>query len=174
VSVEKLLEIKDLKAEFAFKNETIRAVDGVSFDVYEGETFGLVGESGCGKSQTCRAILGLTKKPGRISCGSILYKGQELVGANAQTLRKIRGREVGIIFQEPMTSLNPVLSIKRQLYEALERFGLKADEKRRRAVELLRLVGIPSPEDRIDEYTHQFSGGMRQRAMIAIALGSKP
>lgn len=170
--MDKLLEVKDLKVQFRSKRETVKAVDGVSFEVYEGETFGLVGESGCGKSQTCRAILSLLKKPGQIVGGEILYKGVDLVQMPPRKLRSIRGREISIVFQEPMTSLNPVLSIKRQLYEVFP--GASSAEKWRRATELLRLVGIPSPETRIREFTHQFSGGMRQRAMIAIALGANP
>ena len=170
--MDRLLEVRDLKVQFVSKYETVKAVDGVSFEVYEGETFGLVGESGCGKSQTCRAILSLLKKPGRVVGGEILYKGSDLVRMTPRQRRAIRGREISIVFQEPMTALNPVLSIKRQLYEVFS--GKTAAEKWRRATELLRLVGIPSPETRMREYTHQFSGGMRQRAMIAIALGSNP
>jgi oligopeptide/dipeptide ABC transporter ATP-binding protein len=172
--MDKLLEIKNLKTYFIMKNETVKAVDGVSFEVYQGETFGLVGESGCGKSQTCRSILKLIKSPGKIVDGEILYKGKDIVPLNSKEMRKIRGSEISIIFQEPMTSLNPVLKIKKQIMEAYDNTNLSRDEKLKKSIELLRLVGIPSPEDRIEEYTHQFSGGMRQRAMIAIALASSP
>lgn len=170
----KLLEVKDLKTYFMLKNETVKAVDGVSFDVYQGETFGVVGESGCGKSQTCRSILKLIKEPGKIVNGEILYKGKDIVPMNSKEMRKIRGSEISIIFQEPMTSLNPVLKIKKQIMEAYDNTRLSKAEKLEKSIELLRLVGIPSPEQRIEEYTHQFSGGMRQRAMIAIALASSP
>ena len=172
--MEKLLEVKDLHVAFPSKQETVRAVDGVSFQVFQGETFGLVGESGCGKSQTLRSILGLLKQPGRVTGGEILYKGQDISKMNQRALQKIRGKEISLIFQEPMTSLNPVLRIRTQMYEAFEREKLTKEEKEKRAIELLKLVGIPSPETRLDEYPHQFSGGMRQRAMIAIALGAKP
>ena len=171
----KLLEVRDLKTYFYGKDETVKAVDGVSFDVLEGETFGLVGESGCGKSQTMRSILGLLKRPGKISGGQILYKGRDLVKLSQKEFqRKVRGKEIAVIFQEPMTSLNPVLRIRDQLYEAVREPGMTRQEKLARATELLRLVGIPAPESRLKEYPHQFSGGMRQRAMIAIALGAKP
>ena len=172
--MEKLLEVKDLHVAFPSKRETVRAVDGVSFEVYQGETFGLVGESGCGKSQSLRSILGLLKQPGRITGGQILYRGADIAQMNDRALQKIRGKEISMIFQEPMTSLNPVLRISTQMYEAFEDEKLSKEAKRQRALELLRLVGIPSPETRLDEYPHQFSGGMRQRAMIAIALGARP
>ena len=159
---------------FPSKRETVRAVDGVSFQVFQGETFGLVGESGCGKSQTLRSILGLLKQPGRITGGEIRYKGADIAKMSQRELQKIRGKEISMIFQEPMTALNPVLRIRSQMYEAFEGEKLSKEEKRRRAIELLKLVGIPSPETRLDEYPHQFSGGMRQRAMIAIALGARP
>ena len=149
-------------------------MDGVSFQVFQGETFGLVGESGCGKSQTLRSILGLLKQPGRITGGAIRYKGADIAKMSQRELQKIRGKEISMIFQEPMTALNPVLRIRSQMYEAFEGEKLSKEEKRRRAIELLKLVGIPSPETRLDEYPHQFSGGMRQRAMIAIALGARP
>ena len=149
-------------------------MDGVSFQVFQGETFGLVGESGCGKSQTLRSILGLLKQPGRITGGEIRYKGADIAKMSQRELQKIRGKEISMIFQEPMTALNPVLRIRSQMYEAFEGEKLSKEEKRRRAIELLKLVGIPSPETRLDEYPHQFSGGMRQRAMIAIALGARP
>jgi oligopeptide/dipeptide ABC transporter ATP-binding protein len=170
----KLLEVKDLKTYFETKHSVVKSVDGVSFDIYEGETFGLVGESGCGKSQTCRSILKLIKKPGKIVGGQILYKGKDIIGMNQRDMRKIRGKEISVIFQEPMTSLNPVLKIRKQIYEAFEGMNMTEKEKNDRAIELLKLVGIPSPETRIDEYIHQYSGGMRQRAIIAIALGSNP
>lgn len=170
----KLLEVKDLKTYFELKHETVKAVDGVSFDIYEGETFGLVGESGCGKSQTCRSILQLIKKPGKIVAGEILYKGKDIVKMNKDQIRGIRGKEISIIFQEPMTSLNPVLKIKKQIMEAFDGTNMSKQEKLNRSIELLKLVGISVPEERINEYTHQFSGGMRQRAMIAIALASAP
>ena len=172
--MEKLLEVKDLHVAFPSKRETVRAVDGVSFEVFQGETFGLVGESGCGKSQTLRSILGLLKQPGRVTGGQILYKGADIAKMNDRALQKIRGKEISMIFQEPMTSLNPVLRIRTQMYEAFEDEKLSREEREKRALELLRLVGIPSPETRLDEYPHQFSGGMRQRAMIAIALGARP
>ena len=172
--MEKLLEVRDLKTYFYTKDGVVKSVDGVSFHVRKGETFGLVGESGCGKSQTCRSILRLIKSPGKIVGGEILYRGNDIVKMSPRDLRKIRGKEISIIFQEPMTSLNPVLKIRKQIYEAFDGQNLSRQEKNDRAVELLKLVGIPSPEVRIDEYIHQFSGGMRQRAMIAIALGSNP
>lgn len=172
--MDKLLEVKGLKTHFILKNETVKAVDGVSFDIYEKETFGLVGESGSGKSQTCRSILRLVKKPGKIIDGEILYKGKDIVKMNKEQVRGIRGKEISIIFQEPMTSLNPVLKIKKQILEAFDKTDMSKEEKIKKSIELLKLVGIPSPKDRIEEYTHQFSGGMRQRAMIAIALASSP
>lgn len=170
----KLLEVQDLQVTFGTRRHPFHAVKGVSFDIYEGETFGLVGESGCGKSQTLRSILGLLKQPGRITGGEIRYKGADIAKMSQRELQKIRGKEISMIFQEPMTALNPVLRIRSQMYEAFEGEKLSKEEKRRRAIELLKLVGIPSPETRLDEYPHQFSGGMRQRAMIAIALGARP
>ena len=172
--MERLLEVNDLKTYFLLKDETIKAVDGVTFFINKEETFGIVGESGCGKSQTCRSILQLVKKPGKIVDGDILYKGKSILKMNNKQLRNIRGKEISVIFQEPMTSLNPVLKIKKQIMEAFDRTNMTRDEKIEKSIELLKLVGIPSPKDRIDEYTHQFSGGMRQRAMIAIALASSP
>lgn len=172
--MDKLLEVKNLKTHFILKNEIVKAVDGVSFDIYERETFGLVGESGSGKSQTCRSILRLVKKPGKIVDGEILYKGKDIVKMNEEQVRGIRGNEISVIFQEPMTSLNPVLKIKKQILEAFDKTNMSKEEKINRSIELMKLVGIPSPKDRIEEYTHQFSGGMRQRAMIAIALASSP
>ncbi len=169
-----LLEITDLQVKFLGKSETVHAVDGVSFTIYEGETFGLVGESGCGKSQTLRSILGLIKRPGKVTGGQILYKGEDIVKLSEQEMRRVRGREISIIFQEPMTSLNPVMRIRKQIYEVFDGMNLTEAEKERQALELLSLVGIPDPATRLDEYAHQYSGGMRQRVMIAIALGAKP
>lgn len=171
---EKILEVKNLKAYFPGRNETVKAVDGVSFEVYKGETFGLVGESGCGKSQTCRSILGLLKKPGQVVDGQIILDGQDITHLKEKELRKLRGKEMSVIFQEPMTSLSPVLKIKKQLMEVFDGEPMTKAEKKKRAIELLKMVGIPSPEARMEEYTFQFSGGMRQRAMIAMALGAKP
>ena len=171
---EVLLEVKDLKTYFPTRDELVKAVDGVSFCVYKGETFGLVGESGCGKSQTCRSILGLLKKPGRVVNGQILLNGQNLVGLMERELRKYRGKQMSVIFQEPMTSLSPVMKIKKQIMEIYDDQPMTRREKKQKAIDLLRMVGIPSPETRVEEYTHQFSGGMRQRAMIAMALGAKP
>lgn len=168
-----LLKVIDLKTYFLGKSETVKAVDGVSFEVFPGETFGLVGESGSGKSQTCRSILRLLKEPGKIVGGQILYKGEDIVTMNKRRLQEIRGKEISIIFQEPMTALNPVLTIKKQAFEALDP-DMKKSDKVKRTIELLSLVGIPEAESRMNEYTHQFSGGMRQRAMISIALGSSP
>ena len=176
----KLIQVEHLKQYFPvaggklFENRVVKAVDDVSFYIEKGETLGLVGESGCGKSQTLRSILGLLKQPGRITGGEIRYKGADIAKMSQRELQKIRGKEISMIFQEPMTALNPVLRIRSQMYEAFEGEKLSKEEKRRRAIELLKLVGIPSPETRLDEYPHQFSGGMRQRAMIAIALGARP
>ncbi|WP_186567241.1 oligopeptide/dipeptide ABC transporter ATP-binding protein [Lawsonibacter celer] len=172
--MEPILEVKDLKTYFITKDSTAKAVDGVSFSVMPGETFGLVGESGCGKSATCRSILQLIHKPGRTVGGEVIYKGQNILDMPPAELRKIRGSEIGMIFQEPMTSLNPVLKIKEQIFENLKDKNLTKQQKHDRAIELLKLVGIPTPETRLDEYIHQYSGGMRQRAMIAIALAAEP
>ncbi len=172
--MEKILEVKNLKTQFFLKNETVKAVDGVSFHILKGETFGIVGESGSGKSQICRSILRLLKPPGKIVNGEIIYNGTDLVNLSKAQMRKIRGREISVIFQEPMTSLNPVLKIKTQIIEAFEETNMTKEEKLKKSIELLKLVGIPSPETRIEGYTFQFSGGMRQRAMIAMALALKP
>ena len=171
---EKILEVRNLKTYFPGRDETVKAVDGVSFEVYKGETFGLVGESGCGKSQTCRSILGLLKKPGRVVDGQIILDGQDITHLKERELRKLRGKKMSVIFQEPMTSLSPVLKIKKQLMEVFDDAPMTKAEKEQRAIELLKMVGIPSPEMRMEEYTFQFSGGMRQRAMIAMALGARP
>jgi len=168
-----LLEVKDLRTHFITGENTVKAVNGVSFSVRRGETFGLLGESGCGKSATCRSITRLINPPGQIIGGEILYEGTDLLKLPMDKLRCLRGREISMIFQEPMTALNPVLPIRTQIFESLDPQMSRA-QKRARALELMHLVGIPSPEKRIDEYIHQFSGGMRQRVMIAIALASQP
>jgi len=171
-----LLSVRNLEVEFATERGVIRAIDDVSFDIFPGETLGLVGESGCGKSVTSLAILGLIPSPpGRITRGSITLDGRELVGLPESEYRRIRGSEISMIFQEPMTALNPVFRIGNQMCDVLVRHqGMTRRQARTRAIEMLDLVGIPSPAKRIDEYPHQLSGGMRQRAMIAMALSCNP
>lgn len=173
---EKILEVKNLKTAFNTEHGEVFAVDDVSFDVYRGKTLGIVGESGCGKSVTSLSILRLIPTPpGRIAGGQILYKGKDLLGYSMSEMRKIRGNEISMIFQEPMTSLNPVFTIGNQICEAISLHqNLSKAETRNRAIEMLKLVGIPAPEQRIDEYPHQLSGGMRQRVMIAMALSCDP
>jgi oligopeptide/dipeptide ABC transporter ATP-binding protein len=171
-----LLEVRNLRTHFFLPEGVVRAVDNVSFQVEEGEIVGLVGESGCGKSVTALSILGLIQTPpGRIVSGEILFQGKDLRKMPPEQLRKIRGDRISMIFQEPMTSLNPVYSIGDQIIEVYtEHFGLSPKEARERTKEMLEKVQIPSPARRIDEYPHQLSGGMRQRAMIAMALACKP
>ena len=171
-----LLEVKNLKTHFVTRSGVVRAVDDVSWDVGESETVALVGESGCGKSVSALSIMRLVAGPaGRIVGGQILFKGRDLLELSEEEMRHVRGREIGMVFQEPMTSLNPVLSIGRQLTEGLEiHLGLAPGEARRRSAELLGMVGIPDPERRLPQYPHQFSGGMRQRMMIAMALSCNP
>ena len=171
-----LLEVRDLQTHFQTRAGVVRAVDGVSWDVAEGETVALVGESGCGKSVSALSIMRLVAPPaGRIVGGQILFKGRDLLTLSEDEMRRIRGREIGMIFQEPMTSLNPVLTIGRQLTEGLEiHLGMSTTQSRDRAVEMLGMVGIPDPARRLSQYPHQFSGGMRQRMMIAMALACNP
>jgi len=171
-----LLEVRGLSTNFYTEDGIVRAVRDVSFHVMAGETLGIVGESGCGKSITGLSIMRLVPDPpGRIDGGEILLEGRDLLGLSDNDIRDVRGRQIAMIFQDPMTSLNPVLSIGRQVGEALMRhLGMSKAEARARAIELLRLVGIPHAEQRIDEFPHQFSGGMRQRVMIAIALSCDP
>jgi oligopeptide/dipeptide ABC transporter ATP-binding protein len=171
-----LLQVKDLRTSFLTSAGIVRAVDGVSWDIEEGETVALVGESGCGKSVSALSIMQLIVPPaGRIEGGTILYKGRDLLQLDEAAMRQVRGREIAMIFQEPMTSLNPVLSIGRQLTEGLEiHLGMTPVQAQARAIELLGLVGIPDPERRLAQYPHHFSGGMRQRMMIAMALACNP
>jgi peptide/nickel transport system ATP-binding protein len=171
-----LLEVKDLRTSFETEDGIVGAVDGVSFSVEKGQTLGIVGESGSGKSVTCLTIMGLNPKRKTITSGEALWKGeQDLIGAKPGRLRSIRGDEISMIFQDPMTSLNPVHTIGRQLVEAVQ---LHRDVTKRvaraRSLELLKAVGIPRAEQRVDDYPHQFSGGMRQRVMIAMALINDP
>ncbi len=172
----KLLEINNLKTYFRTREGWVHAVDGVSFSVDEGERLGVVGESGCGKSVTALSIMRLIPHPpGETLDGSIIFGGQDLLEISESAMRKIRGKQIGMIFQDPLTSLNPVLSIGYQITESLQlHLGLTSQQARRRAIELLREVGIPEAERRINAYPHQFSGGMRQRVMIAIALACRP
>ena len=170
-----LLGVEDLRVEFSTARGTVYAVNGVSFHVEPGETLGLVGESGCGKSVTMLAVLGLLGRNGRVTGGRALLEGRDLLGLSDAELRSVRGRDVAMIFQDPMSSLNPVLTVGRQIVEALEtHLGLKGVEADTRAAELLDQVGIPGPRQRLRDYPHQFSGGMRQRAMIAMALACEP
>lgn len=171
-----LLEIEDLKTHFFTPAGVVKAVDGVNFSVDEGESLAIVGESGCGKSITALSIMRLIPSPpGKIVDGSIKFMGKDLLLADEATMRSVRGNQIGMIFQEPMTSLNPVLTIGRQLMEALEtHLGLNRSAAEDRAAELLTLVGIPDGIRRLRDYPHQFSGGMRQRVMIAMALSCNP
>jgi len=171
-----LLEIRDLVTEFRTEQGTVRAVDGVSFEIAARETLGVVGESGCGKSVTALSIMRLiTSPPGRIAAGSIRYAGRDLLALRPAEMRAIRGNRIAMIFQEPMTSLNPVFTVGDQVGEAVRLHQNKSRrEARQLAIEMFRRVGIPTPEERIDAYPHQLSGGMRQRVMIAMALACKP
>ncbi|MFT3927246.1 MAG: ABC transporter ATP-binding protein [Myxococcales bacterium] len=171
-----LLQVRDLVVSFRTDSGELRAVDGVSFDVPRGSTVGLVGESGSGKSVTALSLLGLLPRPaGRVASGSILFEGRELAQADEKTLRQIRGQGIGMIFQEPMTALNPVFSVGHQIMEAVRAHRrLSRADARARAIDLLGRVGIPAARERADAYPHELSGGMRQRVMIAIALAAEP
>jgi peptide/nickel transport system ATP-binding protein len=170
-----LLEVRDLVTRFHTFAGTVNAVSGVSFNLAEGEIMGLVGESGGGKSVVGFSVLGLIDPPGRIERGSVRFAGRELVGLNEEELRRVRGREIAMIFQDPMTSLNPVQTIGRQMDEMLRiHTGLDTAARRARCIAMLAEVGIPQPESRLSQYPHQFSGGMRQRVVIAIALLAEP
>ena len=171
-----LLEVKNLKTWFYTPDGIVKAVNGVSFTLNEGEALGLVGESGCGKSVSAMSLMRLIPTPpGRIVEGEVIFDGRDLIKLNDEGIRRIRGNDIAMIFQDPMTSLNPVLTIGRQIGEALELHkGMNGDQARKRTIELLELVGIPSAKSRHDDYPHQFSGGMRQRVMIAMALSCDP
>ena len=170
-----LLEVKNLVTCFRTLDGVARAVDGISFEIAEGETLGLVGESGCGKSVTALSILQLVDRPGQIESGEILLRGRNLLALSKREIRGVRGGQISMVFQEPMTSLNPVFTIGNQIIEAVRLHQKKgAEEARALAVDMLRRVGIPNPEQRADEYPHQLSGGMKQRVMIAMALVCRP
>jgi oligopeptide/dipeptide ABC transporter ATP-binding protein len=172
---ERLLEVKGLKVRFTTEDGVVRAVDDVSFELDRGKVLGVVGESGSGKSVTAMTILGLTRDKNTAFEGEVLYRGENLLALPEARLREVRGNEIAMIFQDPMTSLNPVYTVGDQIVEAITTHEQASkQESKRRAVELLRQVGIPNPQERVDDYPHQFSGGMRQRAMIAMALSCNP
>jgi len=170
-----LLEVKDLATYFYTPEGVVKAVDGISYEIEEGETLGLVGESGCGKSVSALSIMRLIQKPGKTVSGQVTFDGQDLLALSDNEMRRIRGKDIAMIFQEPMTSLNPVLTIGRQLTESLQlHMGMDKKQALDRAGELLEMVGIPEGRGRLRDYPHQFSGGMRQRVMIAMALSCDP
>jgi peptide/nickel transport system ATP-binding protein/oligopeptide transport system ATP-binding protein len=170
-----LLDVSDLKVGFTTEDGVVRAVDGVSFRVGRGEVLAIVGESGCGKSVTAQTLMGLTRSPNAVIEGRIEYDGRDLVSARDTDLREIRGEEIAMVFQDPMTSLNPVYRVGDQIAEAIQAHSdVSEGEAIERAAELLRQVGIPNPDQRVRNYPHEFSGGMRQRAMIAMALALEP
>ena len=170
-----LLEVRNLTIDFDTRHGALRAVDDISFQLAPGEILGLVGESGAGKSLTGTAIIGLLERPGYISDGEILFKGERIDNLTQEEMRRLRGRKIGAIFQDPLTSLNPLLTVGNQLIETiLTHLDMNREQARKRALELLEEVGIPAPEQRIDHYPHQFSGGMRQRVVIALALCANP
>jgi len=170
-----VLSVRDLYTYFRTPRGVLQAVDGVSFDLYPGETFGIVGESGSGKSVTCRSLIGLLPSPPAHTTGSVLYGGRNLVGLSGRQMQGVRGAHIAMIFQDPMTSLNPVMRVGDQIEEVLQiHTPLDRTERRNTAVQLLKRVSIPMAERRLDDYPHQFSGGMRQRVLIAMALACKP
>ena len=170
-----LLEVRDLRVEFPTRRGNLRALDGVSFDIAPGEVLGLVGESGAGKSLTGAAIIGLLEPPGRVCGGQILLEGRRIDDLPREAMRRLRGKQIGAIFQDPLTSLNPLYTVGHQLVETLRiHLPLNAAQARERAIELLRQTGIPAPEVRLTQYPHEFSGGMRQRVVIALALAGEP
>ena len=171
-----LLSVRDLAVQFVTRKATVRAVNGISFDLEAGATLGIVGESGCGKSVSSLAMLGILPKPaGRVTRGEVDFDGVDLLKLPDSQLRQVRGKDIAMIFQDPMTSLNPVLTIGRQITESLRKhLDMSKDEAKKEAVSLLGRVGIPAAEDRIKDFPHQFSGGMRQRVMIAMAISCRP
>jgi oligopeptide transport system ATP-binding protein len=171
-----VLEVKGLKTQFFTQDGVVKAVNGISYELNEGETLGIVGESGCGKSVSVMSLMKLIPiPPGRIVGGEAKFEGRDLMKISDDEMRSVRGNKIAMIFQDPMTSLNPVLTIGKQVSEALElHLGMSKSEGRQRTIELLEMVGIPSAADRVDDYPHQFSGGMRQRAMIAMGLSCNP
>jgi oligopeptide/dipeptide ABC transporter ATP-binding protein len=170
-----LLEVEDLRTYFKTREGEVHAVDGVSFEVEEGSVLGIVGESGCGKSVTALSVMGLVQSPGRVVSGSIRFDGRDLTTMPEKELEDVRGKQISMIFQDPMTSLNPTLTIGTQIMETLRRhLGLSKADARKRAIELLEEVHIPDAARRVKDYPHRFSGGMRQRVMIAIALSCNP
>jgi peptide/nickel transport system ATP-binding protein/oligopeptide transport system ATP-binding protein len=174
IATEPILQVRDLRTSFATRAGIVHAVDGVSFDVRPGEAFGVVGESGCGKSVTCRSIIRLLPSHA-LTEGEILFGGDNLLNFGAEQMRQVRGGEISMIFQDPMSALNPVLTVGEQIAEAVQaHLGVGRRAAAARTLELLRLVGIPVPERRLREYPYQFSGGMRQRVLIAIALAGEP
>jgi peptide/nickel transport system ATP-binding protein len=171
----KLLELKNLVVEFPSRHGTLRALDGISFEIAPGEILGVVGESGAGKSLTGASIIGLLEPPGRVASGEIILQGQRIDNLSNDQMRSIRGRRIGAIFQDPLTSLNPLYSIGKQLTETIQtHIPMSAAQARQRAIALLQDTGIPAAAERIDHYPHQFSGGMRQRVVIALALAAEP
>jgi oligopeptide/dipeptide ABC transporter ATP-binding protein len=175
MSTAPILDVRDLRVELPLSRGTVHAVDGASLSVAPGEAFGLVGESGCGKSMTLRAIMGLLPRPGHIAGGEVLFEGEDLVTASPGRLRQVRGGSIAMIFQEPMTALNPVMRVGDQIAEAPQvHLGLSRTAARERALDLMRRVGIPDPVRRARAYPHELSGGLRQRIMIAIALSCDP
>lgn len=173
--MERILEVNDLRVNFKVRGGTVQAVRGVNFHVNKGETVAIVGESGCGKSVTAQSLMRLVPSPPAVTTGSIRFKGEEILSKSKREMENIRGKEMGMIFQDPMTSLNPTLTIGKQITEGLVKHqNMSESAAKARAVEMLKLVGIPNPESRVNQYPHEFSGGMRQRAMIAIALACNP
>ncbi|MBC7380236.1 MAG: ABC transporter ATP-binding protein, partial [Burkholderiaceae bacterium] len=170
-----LLEVKNLVVEFPGRRGTLRALDDISFSIAPGEILGVVGESGAGKSLTGAAIIGLLEPPGRIAGGQIMLEGERIDNLGYEQMRRIRGRRIGAIFQDPLTSLNPLYTVGRQLMETIQsHLPDTATEARKRAISLLEDTGIPAAAERIEHYPHQFSGGMRQRVVIALALAAEP